>query len=164
MSKKEAELFHKQAMSFLRQGETQKAMEFFDKALDFDDKYFPAWNNKGIILLELKEYQGALECFERVISLNALDTMVWYNKGYTLLLLDRYQESVDAFEYFRSTYSKKDDEFYKFALYLQAKGYYGLKDYDRALELAQNALKIDENFMEAQELLNLALKEIEKKE
>lgn len=164
MAKKEAEMFHKQAMSFLGQGKVEKAIEFFDKALDFDDEYFPAWNNKGIALLELKEYQNALDCFEQVIRLNALDTMVWYNKGYVLLLLDKYDESINAFEHFCSTYSKKDDDFYKFALYLQARGFYGLKNYDKALELTQNALEIDENFMEARELLNLILKDMGKKE
>jgi lipoprotein NlpI len=164
MAKKEAEMFHKQAMSFLGQGKVQKAIEFFDKALNFDDDYFPAWNNKGIALLELKEYRQALDCFNQVIRINPLDRMVWYNKGYTLLFLEEYDESVKAFGNFISTYSKKDDDFYKFALYLQARGFYGLKEYDKALELTQNALKIDENFMEAQELLDLVLKEIEKKE
>jgi tetratricopeptide (TPR) repeat protein len=73
MANKETEMFHKQAMAFLAQGETQKAIEFFDKAIKFDDQYFPAWNNKGVALLELKDYRGAAECFERVIKLNPAD-------------------------------------------------------------------------------------------
>jgi lipoprotein NlpI len=159
MGKKEAEIFHKQAMSFLKQGEVQKAVEFFDKALDFDNDYFPAWNNKGIALLELKKYKQALNCFEQVIRINALDKMVWYNKGYTLLMLEEYQESVTAFDNFLYSYSKDDDDFYKFALYMQAKGLYGLKNYDKVIEILQSVLVLDENFMEAQELRNLALKE-----
>lgn len=164
MTKKETEMFYKQAMSLLGRGEIQKSIEFFDKALNFDDDYFPAWNNKGIAHLELKEYKDALNCFEQVIRINTLDKMVWYNKGYTLLLLEEYSESVKAFGNFISTYSKKDDDFYKFALYMQAKGFYGLKEFDKSIELLQNSLKIDANFMEAQELLSLALKEREKKD
>jgi len=164
MAKKEVEMFHRQAMSFLGRGETRKALEFFDRALKFDDDYFPAWNNKGIVHLELKEYRQALDCFNHVIRINSLDRMVWYNKGCTLLFLEEYDESVKAFGNFLSTYSKKDDGFYKFALYMQAKGFYGLKEYEKSIGLLQNALKIDENFVEAQELLNLVLKEIEKKE
>jgi len=154
MSKKEAEMFHKQAMSFLGQGEIQKAIEFFDKAITFDGEYFPAWNNKGIALLELKRYKDALECFNNVIDINPLDRMVWYNKGYTLFMLEEYGESVTAFDNFISTYSKDNDAFYKYASYLQANGLYHLKKYDKAVEILRSLLVKDENFMEAQELLN----------
>lgn len=159
MGKKEAEMFHKQAMSFLEQGEVQKAVEFFDKAIKSDEEYFPAWNNKGIALLELKRYKEALNCFEKVISINSLDRMVWYNKGYTLFMLGEYGESVTAFDNFLYTYSKDDDAFYKYASYLQANGLYNLKKYDKAVEILRSLLVKDENFREAQELL----KEIEKK-
>ncbi len=158
MGKKEAEMFHKQAMSFLGRGEVQKAIEFFDKALNFDEDYFPAWNNKGIAHLELKEYPQALNCFDQVIRINGLDRMVWYNKGYTLLMLEKYQESVTAFDSFLYGYSKNDDAFYKYALYMQANGLYNLKNYDKAVEILKGLLVTDENFVEAQELL----KEIEK--
>lgn len=154
MAKKEAEMFHKQAMSFLEQGEIQKAIDFFDKSINFDEKYFPAWNNKGIALLELKKYKEALECFNKVLSLNSLDRMVWYNKGYTLFMLEEYEESVTAFDNFLYSYSKDDDAFYKYALYLQANGLYHLKKYDKAVEILRSLLVTDENFREAQELLN----------
>ncbi|MGB9977958.1 tetratricopeptide repeat protein [Methanobacterium sp.] len=159
MAKKEAEMFHKQAMSFLGQGEIQKAIEFFNKATDFDEEYFPAWNNKGIALLELKKYKEALECFNKVLSLNSLDKMVWYNKGYTLFMLEEYGESVTAFDNFLYSYSKDDDAFYKYALYLQANGLYHLKKYDKAVEILRSLLVKDENFREAQELLNQISKE-----
>lgn len=159
MAKKESEMFHKQAMSFLGQGEVQKAIEFFDKAIDFDKEYFPAWNNKGIALLELKRYKEALECFEQVIRINGLDKMVWYNKGYTLFMLEEYEESVTAFDNFLYSYSKDNDDFYKFALYMQANGLYNLKKYDKAREILQSLLVKDEKFREAQELLNQISKE-----
>jgi tetratricopeptide (TPR) repeat protein len=154
MAKKEAKMFHKQAMSFLGQGEIQEAIKFFDKAIDFDEEYFPAWNNKGIALLELKRYKEALECFNKVLNLNSLDKMVWYNKGYTQFMLEEYGESVTAFDNFLYSYSKDDDAFYKYALYLQANGLYHLKKYDKAVEILRSLLVKDENFREAQELLN----------
>ena len=159
MGKKEAEMFHKQAMSFLAQGEVQKAVEFFDKAITFNEEYFPAWNNKGISLLELKRYKEALECFNKVISINPLDRMVWYNKGYTLFMLEEYDESVAALDNFLHTYSKDDDVFYKYASYLQANGLYHLKKYDKSVEILRSVLVKDENFREAQELLSRITKE-----
>ena len=160
MTNKEAEMFYKQGMSFLGQGETRKAVEFFDKALKFDDKYFPAWNNKGVALLELKDYHQAAESFQNVININAADKMALYNKGYALLMLEEYQQSVEILDYFLANCSRKND-FFKFGLYLQAKGFYGLKDYDKAISLLNDAIKVDKNFKEAQELLNQIVKEKE---
>jgi lipoprotein NlpI len=154
MTSKEVEMYYKQAMSFLEQGETKKALEFFDKSLEMDDQYLPAWNDKGVALLELKEYRQALGCFERVFILDPTSKMPLYNKGFVLLLLEEYAESVQTFDLFLTRYPYKDD-FYKFALYLKAKGYYGLKDYGKAHELSLEALNQDKTFKEARELLIL---------
>lgn len=159
MNGKEAEMYYNQAMSFLGQGEINKSLEFFDKALKIDNQYSPAWNNKGVALLNLEKYEDALKCFQTVFELNPMDNMALYNVGYVFLMLDNYQESVKTLELFRQRYTKKDD-FYKFALYLEAKGLYGLKEYQKSVELLKKALKKDKNFKEAHELLNLVLKEM----
>ena len=160
MVNKEAEMFHKQGMAFLKEGNNKKALEFFDKATKFDDTFFPAWNNKGVLLLELKDYKKAEKCFEQAIRFNPADKMALYNRGYALLILEDYETSVEIFEFFIANVSKKND-FYIYALYLQAKGYYGLKEYDKAQSLLNEALGMDKNFKEAQELLNEVLKEME---
>ena len=109
--------------------------------------------------MELEDYQEALKCFEQVIQLNPLDNMAWYNKGYVLLILEKYRESVETFDIFLARYSQEDN-FYKFALYLQAKGFYFLKEHEKAINLLQKAIELDPNFEEVNDLLNLASKEI----
>ncbi len=160
MVNKEAEMFQKQGMASLSQGDTKKALEFFDKALKHDDKYFPALNNKGVLLLELKDYENAEKCFEKVIQLNPADKMALYNRAYALLMLGDYQQSVELLDFFLGNVSRKSD-FFKFGMYLQAKGFYELKEYDKSRSLLNDCLKKDKNFKEAQELLNEVLKEIE---
>lgn len=157
MANKEAEMFHKQGMSSLAQGETRKAVEFFDKALKHDNKYFPAWNNKGVALLELKDFKQAAECFEMVIKLNPADKLALYNRSYALLMLGEYQQAVELLDFFLANISRKN-EFFKYGLYLQAKGFYELKEYDKARSLLNDSLKKDKNFKEAQELLSQVLK------
>jgi lipoprotein NlpI len=159
MNGKEADMYYNQAMSFLGQGETSKSIEFFDKTLRIDEQYSPAWNNKGVALLNLEKYDEALKCFQRVFELNPMDNMALYNVGYVFLMLEEYQDSVKTFELFRQRYTKKDD-FYKFALYLEAKSLYNLKEYQKSSELLKKALKKDKKFNEAHELLNQVLKEM----
>jgi tetratricopeptide (TPR) repeat protein len=154
MATKEAEMFYKQAMSFLDQGKIGKSLEFFENALNVDKDYVSAWNDKGVALMELGKYPEALECFEQVIRLEPGDNMAWYNRGYVLMILEEYQEAVNTFDLFLARYSKKDD-FYKYALYMKAKGLYSLKKYDESLKLTKKALKKDKKFKEARELMNL---------
>jgi lipoprotein NlpI len=152
MSNEDVEMFYKQAMSYLGQGESKMALEFFNKALNIDEMYLPAWNDKGVALLELKDYTQALNCFERVIYLDHEVSMPLYNKGYVQLMLERYNDSVETFKIFLARYPFKDD-FYKYALYLKAKGHYGLKEYEDAQKLLEKAVKKDKSFREARELL-----------
>lgn len=154
MAIKEAEMFYKQAMSYLDQEKIGKSIEFFENALNIDKDYVSAWNDKGVALMELEKYQEALKCFEQVIRLEPGDNMAWYNRGYVLLILDEYQEAVNTFDLFLGRYPKKDD-FYKYALYMKAKGLYSLKKYDESLELTKKALKKDRRFKEARELMKL---------
>jgi lipoprotein NlpI len=163
MTTKEAEMFYKQALSFMEQGETRKALEFFKKSLDMDKGYLAAWNDEGVAHLELKEYQNALDCFEQVNQMNPGDSMAWYNRGYALLMLEKYPESVKTFDFFLKNYPLKSD-FYKYALYLKAKGHYALKEYNNAYELLEMAIKKDKTFKEARELLILVLREKKKEE
>jgi len=156
MVNKEAEMFHKQGMAFLKEGENEKALEFFDKATKFDETFFPAWNNKGVLLLELEDYKGAEQCFQQAVLLNPADKMALYNRGYVLLILKDYETAVEIFEFFVDNISKKSD-FYKYGLYLLAKGYYGLKEYEKAELSLNKLLEKDKNFKEAQELLNQVL-------
>lgn len=154
MAIKEAEMFYKQAMAFLNQGKIGKSIEFFDNALNIDKDYVSAWNDKGVALMELDNYQEALKCFEQVIRLEPGDNMAWYNRGYVLLILKEYQEAVNTFDLFLARYPHKDD-FYKYALYMKAKGLYFLKEYDTALEAIKKALKKDNTFKDARELMKL---------
>jgi lipoprotein NlpI len=152
MTDQDVEMFYKQAMSYMGQGDAKKAIEFFDKALKIDDWYLPAWNDKGVALLELEDYQKALYCFEKVVTLDPVSSMPLYNKGYVQLILGDYADSVKTLDSFLERYMNKDD-FYKYALYLKAKGHYNLKEYEKAQEALEDALNKDKTFKEARELL-----------
>lgn len=161
MTDQDVEMFYKQAMSYLGQGDTEKAIEFFDKSIKMDDWYLPAWNDKGVALLEQEDYRGALKCFEKVVALDPVSSMPLYNKGYVQLILEDYADSITTFDSFLERYMNKDD-FYKYALYLKAKGHYGLKEYTEANEALEDALAKDKTFKEARELLFIVINEQKK--
>ncbi len=158
MTSKDVKIFYNQAMKLLREDEFKQSLELLDRILYIDSKFIPAWNNKGVIHLQFEEYSQALNCFEQVNLLDMNDELAWYNKGYVLLLLERYPESVKTFEYFLAKYTKSDD-FHRYALYLLAKGYYEMKEFDKSIKILKDVIKTDNTFTEAQELQSLVLKE-----
>lgn len=160
---KDVDLYYKKALEFLEKKEYDKSLKVLDMILNIEKGYMPAWNCKGVIYLEKKEYIDALKSFEEVIELNPGDNMAWYNKGYVLLLMEEYEQSGKVFDFFIARYENKVDDFYKYAIYLRAKCYYGLKDYENALIAIDESIDLDENFKDAVELKNLIKNETNKK-
>jgi lipoprotein NlpI len=152
MASKDVSLFYKKAVILFEKGEYEKSLQVLQTILNIDKKFLPAWNCKAVAHLELHDYPMALESFENIIQRDPGDNLAWYNKGYVLQLMEEYAESKKVFDFFLARYDKKNDAFYKFALYLQAKNCLNLKEYEDALISVDNALDLDENFKEALEL------------
>jgi lipoprotein NlpI len=151
MTKEDVEMFYKQAMTYLAERDIKKAIEFFNRALEIDQMYLPAWNDLGVAFLELEDYKQAQVCFKRVVFLEPGVPISFYNLGYVEMMLEKYQDSVETFEIFLENYPQKND-FYKYALYMKAKGHYNLKEYEDAQKLLEKAIKKDKTFKDARDL------------
>ena len=86
-----------------------KAIEEFKKFLKHEKKDLGAWNNLGLVYLQLDKFDEALPCFKRVIELeskqNDPDKSVylesaWVNKGDCIIdsLLTSFEEEKDVEE------------------------------------------------------------------
>ncbi|MCI2424414.1 tetratricopeptide repeat protein, partial [Candidatus Acetothermia bacterium] len=56
------------------------AIRCYDKALEIDPKYAPAWNNKGIALHKLERYEEAIRCYDKVLEIDPKDASAKNNK------------------------------------------------------------------------------------
>ncbi|KAF5091739.1 tetratricopeptide repeat protein [Methanospirillum sp. J.3.6.1-F.2.7.3] len=83
---------------FQKNGELDKAIEAFNKAIDINPKDEIAWNNKGTALVEQGKFNEAIEAFDKAININSDFEDAWMNKGLILKNLGRYEEAIDAFE------------------------------------------------------------------
>lgn len=159
MAKKDVEFYYKKALELLHKKEYDKSLELLEMVITIEKTYKPAWSCKGIIYMEKEDYPHALKSFENVIEIDAGDTLAWYNKGYVLLLMGEFDEARKIFEFFMARHENKNDDFFKFALYLHGKSLYSLKNYEYALISIDNAIKMDKNFNEAIELREAIKKE-----
>ncbi len=50
----------------------EQAIAFYDKAIELNDNYDDAWNNKGNVLDDLGQYDDAIGCYDRAIEIKPL--------------------------------------------------------------------------------------------
>lgn len=93
-----AEEWYNEGVSFLEQGEYEKALATFDKVIALDPQNVSAWYNKGAALIGLRRYDEGLLACENTIKFNPQNAFAWSNKGIALIGLGRYEEAIQAFD------------------------------------------------------------------
>ena len=51
-------------------GETDQAIECFDKALEINPRDAEVWASKGIVLGDLGKFDQAIECYDKLLEIN----------------------------------------------------------------------------------------------
>jgi tetratricopeptide (TPR) repeat protein len=89
------------AMVSTHLGETQKALEEYQKVIDGfsdSDSLKVAWNNKGLTFAILENYEEAIICYEKALEYDPTLKEAYYNKGRALSFLGRFPEAIESYE------------------------------------------------------------------
>jgi tetratricopeptide (TPR) repeat protein len=76
----------------------EEALDCFDQAVEADPCATKAWNNRGVILGELRRTQEALESYDRAIEADPSCAKAWYNRRIELVKLGRFDEAIESLE------------------------------------------------------------------
>ncbi len=82
---KQAEKHFKKGFQYQAQGNADKALDEYRKALEVDPHYVQAYTNIGSVYLGMKDFDRAIENFKKVIELNYWDKKAHYNLGMAYL-------------------------------------------------------------------------------
>ena len=118
----------------------KRAIEDFNKALEFYPQYTYALNYKAWALFHLDEYEKAVSAFKHAIELDRLEPSVNYGLGYILSSQGRYKEAVYYYDAAVKHYGAYD------AKTLSSYGYmlvWKLKNYKRAVEILRRSTEVD---------------------
>jgi tetratricopeptide (TPR) repeat protein len=119
-------------------GQYEKALDLFRKALELDPAMTEAYNNLGLTYTEIGEEEKATEAFKKAISLSPELAAAYNNLGYVFYRLGSYQEAVEMYN--EAIGRSKDNS----SAYTNlGNAYYKLERIEEAIEAWKKALAID---------------------
>jgi tetratricopeptide (TPR) repeat protein len=114
----------------------EEAIKAFDESIKYEPNNLNSYGNISYILNQQGKYGESIKISDWIISKERLFTNAYLNKGYSLLGLLKYPEAIDNFEKARELDSDN------ITVYLgYAKGYGGLKQHDKAIEIYDGIIK-----------------------
>lgn len=136
------------ALVYADNSDFKKAIEFYKKAIDIDKNSFKAYNNLGIAYLRIGDLQNAVDAFKEAIKINEKHINAYFNLAVAYNLLQRDNEAIEVF---KKIVELNPQDFETF--YMIAKLYYNRGDKESSFIYLQKALKIKNDFKDAEDLL-----------
>ncbi|KAM3137506.1 hypothetical protein pb186bvf_010479 [Paramecium bursaria] len=115
-----------------------KAINMYNRAINHDNKYFHAYNNKGLTLMKTQQIEQALSNFNKAIKLNKKFSEAYNNKGIGLQKLKKFNEAIKNYNRAISINPNKSEYYNNKANVLG-----GLRQYEDAIGLYCKAIKLN---------------------
>jgi Tfp pilus assembly protein PilF len=88
--------FFRDGLSFLSKDDCEKALPYFEKAVDSDNNYAEAWAQSGFCKEKLGRHADAIEASKRAVSLRP-SSESYFNIGLANYYLKQYREAGEAY-------------------------------------------------------------------
>ena len=119
-------------------GQYEKALDLFKKALQLDQGMTEAYNNLGLTYTEINEEEKATEAFKKAIQLSPELAAAYNNLGYVFYRLGSYEEAIEMYN--EAIGRSKDSS----SAYTNlGNAYYKLDRTEEAIDAWKKALQLD---------------------
>lgn len=106
---KQAQEHFKKGFGYQNAGNSEKAIEEYQKALELNPNLAQAHTNLGTVYLGQGDYDKAIGHFKRVIELNYYDTKAHYNLGLAYLYKGEVEKAREEVKFLKSLRSEFGD-------------------------------------------------------
>ncbi len=93
----EAVVYLSRGEDYQKKGDLDRAIADFDKAIEFDPKLTPAYENRGFARNEKGEYDRAITDFNKAIELDPKLTLAYDNRGFARNKKGEYDRAITDF-------------------------------------------------------------------
>jgi tetratricopeptide (TPR) repeat protein len=135
------------AISYWERGEIEKAIDEYEKLLEIDPGFTPAYNHLGYLEYSNGNFNKALRYFDKYLQLLPDQANPHDSRGEILMAVGRYDEALDEF---KTAYQIEPQ--FDFVLYHMAEAYMSKGMYSKADQIFR---KIGDLIREPQDTLNL---------
>lgn len=97
MHTKEKILIHK-GIDMVKRGMYEKALEYYDRALEINQNSSDAWNNKGVALYRLDRVDEALQCYSRALEIDPSNLDAMRNIAFVHRALGDLEKALELYE------------------------------------------------------------------
>jgi tetratricopeptide (TPR) repeat protein len=122
----------------LLRDEYDKAIEYYDRAIESDPYLVDAWHKKGNALYNKENYVEAIKCYDRASLINPKHFESWYKKGITYKKRNDHAQAIKSFDKAIEIRADNSDVWYEKALSLSH-----LKRHEEAIKCYDNAIEIN---------------------
>ena len=132
------------AATYRQRGNSEIALEYFDKALRANQTNAFVFNNRGITLRDLNRLDEALKSYDEAIRVKPDYAEAYFNRGNALQSLKRLEEALQSFD--QAIFLKPDyaDAYFNRGIALQ-----GLKRPEEALQSYDQVILLKPDYAEA---------------
>ncbi|MEJ5311057.1 MAG: tetratricopeptide repeat protein [Anaerolineae bacterium] len=136
--------YHHRATIYLNMGEYDKAILEYNKALELDPAYVPAYYDRGLAFAQRQQYAQAIADFSQVLALNPQHADAYYNRGLVYARQNAFAEALADYDQALALHPEDP-------LIYNSRGnvYYKTKDYTRAMADYDQAIQLDATYADA---------------
>lgn len=122
------EIFNIYAVILYEIKKYDKAIEYWNKAIELNPQYYFGYNNLGNVYLKTDKYKEAINCYDKAIQIKSDYYEAYFNKGNVYVKKDDYVKAINCFD--KAIQIKND---YLPALKSRNEIFVTHKNFDRAL-------------------------------
>src|SRR5690606_34902483 len=94
----EARRYYNVGMEEAKDGNCERAIDYYKEAVRIDGNFAFAWDNMGICYRRLEQYDKAIESYEKSLSISPGGRMPLQNLAIVYEYREEYQNAVDAYK------------------------------------------------------------------
>ena len=130
--------FYKKGNAYFKEGQINKAISEYDKAIELNPEFTYAYAQRGYTYqLKKGEFDKAISDYNRAIELNPDVAFFYYFRGNAYYVQEKfddaisdYSKAIDLYPEFAVAYQNRGSAYFSDGNYIKA-----ISDYDRAIEL-----------------------------
>ena len=125
------------AKSLYLSGDYNASLILWEKILTSDPKNYKAWNNRGLVLIELHKYKEAIDSLNHALQYESGNADIWYNLGLSHFSLSRFSEAEDSFNHSIQINPDYRDAWFKIGILRFGKGDYqsAINSFNKSIQL-----------------------------